>query len=112
VAESVRRYRPWRLRWDLAWAHGLLWFAQSGTGGREPKQEVHLFMFGRYRQLAKYYAGRGSPTKARRLSERAAWHLHQGGGDDSAVPLAIAMPVPGAKPVDAVANQGDRGDVA
>jgi hypothetical protein len=112
MAENVRRYRPWRLRSDLAWAHALLWFAQSGTGGREPKQEVHLFMAGRYRQLSDYYALRGSLVKARRLSAKAAWHLHRGGGDDSPVALAVAMPVPAAQPVDAVGGQGGRDDVA
>lgn len=112
MAESSRRYRPWKLRWDLAWARGLLWFARSGRGGREPRQEVHLYMYGRYRQLADYHAARGSRIKARKLSEKASWHLHQGGGDDSPEALAMAMPIPGPEPVDAVAREADRDDIA
>jgi len=108
----VRFPRMWRLRCDLAWAHGLLWFARSGTGGREPKQEVHLYMYGRYRQLADYHAARGARDRARRLSEKASWHLHEGGGDDSPSALAMAMPVPRAKPVDAMPGDGNPDDVA
>ena len=108
----VRLPRVWRLRCDLAWAQGLLWFARSGSGGREPKQEVHLYMYGRYRQLADYHAARGALGRARVLSEKASWHLHQGGGDDSPAALAIAMPVPGPKAVDAVADARDGDDVA
>jgi hypothetical protein len=107
-----RRYRAWRLRSDLAWAHALLWFAQSGTGGREPREEVHLYLAGRYRQLADYHASRGAAGKARRLSEKASWHLHRGGGDDSPEALAMAMPVPRPEPVDAVGRHDGGDDIA
>jgi len=103
-------YRPWRLRSDLAWAHGLLWFARSGSGGREPKRHVHLFMAEGYRQLADYYAWRGALAKATRLSRKASWHLQQGGGDDSPIAVAMAMPVPGTRPADAASDHSFGGD--
>jgi hypothetical protein len=112
MSVAASGYRPWRLWSDLAWAHALLWFAQSGTGGREPRQEVHLFMAGRYRRLADYYGSRGSVLRARRLGEKASWHLHRGGGDDCPEALAMAMPVPAPKPVDAVGVPHDSDDIA
>ncbi len=101
---------PWRLRSDLAWARGLLWFARSGSGGREPKREVHLFMADRYGRLAEYYAGRGAAEKARRMSQKSEWHYRQGGLDDPPRAVALAMPIPGAKPVDAVSHLSTDGD--
>jgi hypothetical protein len=101
---------PWRVRSDLAWARGLLWFAQSGSGGREPKRDVHLFMADRYGRLADYHAGRGSEEKARRFALRAEWHYRAAGPDDPPQAVAIAMPVPGTKPVDLVSEQSTDGD--
>jgi hypothetical protein len=96
---------PWRLRSDLAWAHGLLWFARSGSGGREPLPEVHLFLAKSYSALAAYHVGRGSMDRARRLSEKAAWHYRRAGYDDPPAAAAMAMPVPRPEPVDAVSDR-------
>jgi len=73
---------------------------------------VHLYLYGRYRELAAYQAARGRRLEARKLSEKASWHLHQGGGDDSPSALAMAMPVPRAKPADAVPGDSNPDDVA
>jgi hypothetical protein len=110
VAEVSAPPSAWQLRTDLAWARSLLWFARSGRGGREPKRDVHLFMADRYGRLADYYAARGAAAKARRMSQKSEWHYRQGGLDDPPRAVALAMPVPGAKPVDAVSDKEVGGD--
>jgi hypothetical protein len=67
-------------------------------------------MADRYRRLADYYAGRGSLAKASRMSRKAAWHFHKGGGNDSPVAVAMAMPVPGLRLADAVSDREVSGD--
>lgn len=103
---------PWHLRYDLAWAHALLWVARTGRGG-QPKSNVHVYMADRYLKLSKYHAALGARRKARRLESKAAWHYEQGGPEPPAA-AAMAMPIP-TRPlsVDAVAQErGDPDDVA
>ena len=113
MVEAGGSASPWRLRTDLAWAHGLLWFARSGSGGREPKRDVHLFMADRYGRLADYYAGRGTAEKAKRLSLKSEWHYRAAGHDHPPRAAAMAMPVPESKAADAVSDRSmDGNDVA
>ena len=110
VAEVSTPRSAWQLRADLAWAHGLLFFASSGRGGREPKLDVHLFLADRYGRLADYYARRGKAGKAKAMSVKADSHYRAAGPDDPPRAVAVAMPVPGAKPVDLVSQQPLDGD--
>jgi hypothetical protein len=110
VADGMAHPSPWQLRADLAWAHGLLWFARSGSGGREPKRDVHLFMADRYGRLAECYSGRGAEEKAKRLALKSEWHYRAAGPDHPPRSAAAAMPVPGPNPVDAVSEHSTDGD--
>ena len=84
----------WQIRTDLAWAHGLLWFATGGGRWGEPKADVHLFLADRYGRLAAYHAKRGAIAKAKELSLKSEFHYHAGGLDDPPRAVASAMPVP------------------
>ena len=110
MAEEPTPKSPWSLRADLVWARGLLWFASSGRGGREPKRDVHLFMADRYGRLADFYAGRGEAGKAKRMSLKSEWHYREAGPEGPPRAVAMAMPVPGVKPVDAVSHLSTDGD--
>ena len=109
MADGPNAKSPWQRRSDLAWAHALLWFA-SATPGSEPKPHVHLFLAESYGELASYHARRGSRAKAARLSLKSVWHYRAGGFDKPPRAAAMAMPVPGSKPVDAVSYQSTDGD--
>ena len=110
MAEVPEPLSPWRLRADLAWANGLLWFASSGRNGREPKRDVHLFMADRYGRLADYYSRRGAAEKARRLSLKSEWHYRAAGPDNPPRAVAMAMSLPGTQPVDLVSQETADGD--
>ena len=89
VPEALAGRSVWQLRADLAWAHGLLFFASSGRDGREPKRDVHLFMADRYGGLSDYYIGLGNFAKAKRMSVKAGWHYRAAGPDDPPRAMAI-----------------------
>ena len=109
MTEGLSGAAPWRLRTDLAWAHGLLWIARTGRGG-EPKRDVHLFMADRYGRLADHYSSRGLTEKARRLSLKSKWHYSAAGPDLPPRAVAMALPVPGNPPVDLVSTRDFDGD--
>ena len=111
MAEATPSERPWKLRSDLAWAHVLLWVAQTGRGG-EPRRDVHIFMANRYLALSKHYADIGRRRKAKDLEAKAAWHYRAGGPEPPAA-AAMAMPIPKADTyIDAIGQENDPNDVA
>ena len=105
MADETKAISPWQLRSDIAWARCLLWFARSGTGGREPKRGVHRFMADRYGRLSDYYFGRGERLKAKRLALKSEWHYRAAGPDEPPRAVAVAMRVPGVRAPDLVSKQ-------
>lgn len=86
----------WRLWYDLAWAHALLWFVTFGQPVT-PLPGVHLYFADRYGLLAACYGREGRIEKAERYWERAIWHWDEAGPDpEEPLPPAVemAMPVP------------------
>lgn len=97
---------PWRLRYDLIWAHALLWAAATQRGG-EPKREVHLYLADRYERLSRHYERLGLALKAARFGRKASYHYHRGGVDDPPRAVAMAMPIPESPMhVDAIGQEG------
>ena len=88
-----KRESPWRLRFDLASARVLLWFAGSGRVG-DPTPEVHRYLADRYARLATYHHGRGHQAAAQRLWDCAEFHHGLAGPDDPPPAVAVAMPGP------------------
>src|SRR5436190_495393 len=86
----------WRLLYDLAWAHALVWFASCGRPV-SPIAGVHLYFADRYSRLAAAYCEHGQFAKARLCASKAEAHW-QAAGPDPTEPLppaaAAAMPVP------------------
>jgi len=85
--------RPWGLRGDLLVTNALLWVATARRSG-EPKPEVHLYLYDRYRRLAEYYARRGQRKKAARLHDKAEAHYRRSGRPGPPFAAAMAMPRP------------------
>lgn len=99
---------PWRLRWDLASTHVLVWLAHPSAGG-ELRPEVHLFLADRYGRLARHHQRLGHPKRAVALDHKAEEHFRLGGGDWPPPAVAMAMPLPRPKVLrDAVARPGPR----
>jgi hypothetical protein len=96
----------WRLRWDVASTHMLVWLARpSATRGLRP--EVHLFLADRYGRLARHHQRLGHARRASELDQMAEEQFRLGGGGEPPPAVALAMPVPRAKVlVDAIARTG------
>jgi hypothetical protein len=109
----------WRLRWDLAWARGLLWMARSGQGGRQPRREVHLFLADRYGRLAEHFQAEGAFADAVRWKRKFDFHYRAAGGSggppsggpryDGAMAMPRPRPLPETPLEDAVANAASEG---
>ena len=82
--------RPWGLRGDLLVTNALLCVATARRSG-EPKPEVYLYLYDRYRRLAEYYARRGKRKKAARLHDKAEAHYRRSGRPGPPFAAAMAM---------------------
>jgi hypothetical protein len=112
VAEVAIAPSLWRLRADLAWAHGLLWVASAGRDV-EPRRNVHLYLADRYGRLSDLYAKRGLAWKAKRFGMKSEWHYRAAGPDNPPRAAAIAMPAPsGPVRTDAIGAEHEPEDVA
>ena len=96
----------WRLRWDVASTHVLVWLARpSETTVLRP--EVHLFLADRYGRLARHHQRLGHARRATELDLMAEEQFRLGGGGELPPAVAIAMPVPRPRVlVDAIARTG------
>jgi hypothetical protein len=84
---------PWGLRGDLVVTNALLWVVSVRHAG-EPRPEVHLYLYDRYRRLADYYQRRGKRKKAAGLYEKAEEHYTRSGRPGPPFAAALAMPRP------------------
>jgi hypothetical protein len=112
MAEGAVAPWLWRLRADLAWAHGLLWVASAGRDV-EPRRNVHLYLADRYGRLSDLYANRGPAWKANRFGMKSEWHYRAAGADHPPRAGAMAMAAP-SEPVqtDAIGGEPEPEDVA
>lgn len=96
----------WRLRWDVASTHMLVWLAHP-SATRVLRPEVHLFLADRYGRLARHHQRLGHARRASELDRMAEEQFRLGGGGEPPPAVALAMPVPRAQVlVDAIARTG------
>ena len=98
----------WRLRWDVASTHVLVWLVQPSET-RVLRPEVHLFLADRYGRLARHHQRLGHARRAIELDQMGEEQFRLGGGREPPPAVAMAMPVPRPRVlVDAVARAGPR----
>lgn len=83
----------WRLRWQLASARVLLWFASAGRPV-EPNAETHRYFADLYYCIAACYERAGKAKKAERLIAIADRHAAAGGPYDPPPAASMSMPMP------------------
>ena len=82
-----------RLRFDLASAKILVWFASVGRDA-ELTSDSHLYFFDRYRRLADCHRRRGQMVRAGRFQRKADEHYQLSGFDGPPYAAAMAMARP------------------
>ena len=83
----------WRIRYELAYVHALLFFLR-GTGWSEPSNGLCHFFVDRYLRLYEHQQSRGKGKRAKHFLAKAEKYWFMLSPNEPPPAAALAMPVP------------------